>query len=281
MTTCAVCGKENKTLVCSSCGFDGSCDYEKYPSFGRPATGYAPISRRRATLEAKNAAAQAAAAPQKPAPQKPATPTPPPAQKPVTQTPPVSKPSATTPPVKSAAQPAPQPKPPAQKPVTQTPPVSKPATTAPAKPAAQPAPVPAAPTGRSRGFLEKLTILLGWITLGLLAFFALYDAEEFLGSDSLVGTVIFFAIGLLMQRRLLRKGFQPLFGTKIPFGLHLLWYGFLFVDMLVTAFIFPPAMLFGSRLVPFEEMMLLVFGLAMMLYLSFWSLGQLRSRKKN
>lgn len=247
MPNCAVCGTKNNTLVCKSCGFDGSCNYEKYPSLGRPAQRPDTVSRRRAALEAKNAAAQAAAAPKKPVPQKPATPTPPPAQKPVTQ----------------------------------TPPVSKPATTAPAKPAAQPAPVPAAPTGRSRGFLEKLTILLGWITLGLLAFFALYDAEEFLGSDSLVGTVIFFAIGLLMQRRLLRKGFQPLFGTKIPFGLHLLWYGIWFVDMLVTAFIFPPAMLSDSRLVPFEEMMLLVFGLAMMLYLSFWSLGQLRSRKKN
>ena len=84
-----------------------------------------------------------------------------------------------------------------------------------------------------------------------------------------------------MQRRLLRKGFQPLFGTKIPFGLHLLWYGFWFVDMLVAALIFLPAMLIDSQPVPFEEMMLLVFGLAMMLYLSFWSLGQLRSRKKN
>ena len=31
---CPVCDKENQTMVCPQCGFDGSMDYEKYPTLG-------------------------------------------------------------------------------------------------------------------------------------------------------------------------------------------------------------------------------------------------------
>lgn len=34
MWKCPVCEKENSMLLCESCGFDGSCDYEHYPTLG-------------------------------------------------------------------------------------------------------------------------------------------------------------------------------------------------------------------------------------------------------
>lgn len=34
MRRCPVCEEENNTLLCLHCGFDGSCDYESYPTLG-------------------------------------------------------------------------------------------------------------------------------------------------------------------------------------------------------------------------------------------------------
>lgn len=34
MWKCPVCEKENSMLLCENCGFDGSCDYEHYPTLG-------------------------------------------------------------------------------------------------------------------------------------------------------------------------------------------------------------------------------------------------------
>lgn len=31
---CPVCDKENQTMVCPQCGFDGSTDYRTYPTLG-------------------------------------------------------------------------------------------------------------------------------------------------------------------------------------------------------------------------------------------------------
>lgn len=269
MPNCAVCGTKNNTLVCKSCGFDGSCNYEKYPSLGRPAQRPDTVSRRRAALEAKNAAAQAAAAPKKPVPQKPATPTPPPAQKPVTQTPPVSKPVTSTPPVQKPASQTP----PVTKPVTSTPPVQKPAPTTPAVPAVK----------RSRGFLEKLTLLLGWILAGLIILTVLYDIDGSAQSDSIGPVTATLAVTLLMLWRLHRKGFRPLFGTRIPYGLHCFLYGFGSLDFAVTTVVgFFATTEFKNQLVnDYEKLILTALVVVMPSYLMFWSLGQLRSRKKN
>lgn len=35
MWKCPVCDRENEHLLCESCGFDGSCDYESYPTLQR------------------------------------------------------------------------------------------------------------------------------------------------------------------------------------------------------------------------------------------------------
>ena len=146
MPICAVCGKNNDTLVCKSCGFDGSCDYEKYPSLGRPAKRPDPVSRRRAALKAGNddalrcpkcGSTQFSVAMDAgkfictgcghrfPMPGVPSKPQTPPAAKSTTSTPPpASKPAASTPP--PASKPVTPTAPPASKPVTPTPPpVSK------------------------------------------------------------------------------------------------------------------------------------------------------------
>ena len=35
---CPVCKEKNPSMLCSKCGFDGSCNYEEYPTFGRLVT---------------------------------------------------------------------------------------------------------------------------------------------------------------------------------------------------------------------------------------------------
>lgn len=42
------CAKENNNLLCAQCGFDGSCDYETYPSLGRFSGSVDSVSRRTA-----------------------------------------------------------------------------------------------------------------------------------------------------------------------------------------------------------------------------------------
>ncbi len=50
MVRCPVCDRENDSLQCVNCGFDGSCDYERYPTLiplkGKPDA----VSRRREAL---------------------------------------------------------------------------------------------------------------------------------------------------------------------------------------------------------------------------------------
>ncbi|MBE6932101.1 MAG: N-acetylmuramoyl-L-alanine amidase family protein [Ruminococcaceae bacterium] len=53
MWSCPVCGKENPTMVCGNCSFDGSCDYERYPTITRYPAGKAVFSRQK---EADNSA---------------------------------------------------------------------------------------------------------------------------------------------------------------------------------------------------------------------------------
>ena len=48
MGNCPVCDKKCETLLCPECGFDGSGDYERFPTFARPARLPEAIGRRKA-----------------------------------------------------------------------------------------------------------------------------------------------------------------------------------------------------------------------------------------
>ena len=48
MWKCPVCKKDNDTMQCSGCGFDGSCDLERYPSLGELTSPMDSVSGRRA-----------------------------------------------------------------------------------------------------------------------------------------------------------------------------------------------------------------------------------------
>ena len=50
MWKCPVCEKENSMLLCESCGFDGSCDFERYPSLGRFAGTMDSVASRKAQV---------------------------------------------------------------------------------------------------------------------------------------------------------------------------------------------------------------------------------------
>lgn len=50
MWTCPVCAKENNSLLCTQCGFDGSCDFEQYPSLSQPAEAFDSVSRRKKVI---------------------------------------------------------------------------------------------------------------------------------------------------------------------------------------------------------------------------------------
>lgn len=47
MWKCPICLRENRDPVCPNCGFDGSCDYEHYPTADRLTTAPESIARRR------------------------------------------------------------------------------------------------------------------------------------------------------------------------------------------------------------------------------------------
>lgn len=47
MWKCPICLRENREPVCPNCGFDGSCDYEHYPTADRLTTAPESIARRR------------------------------------------------------------------------------------------------------------------------------------------------------------------------------------------------------------------------------------------
>lgn len=51
MWKCPVCDRENEQPRCEHCGFDGSCDYEKYPTLGILSGTVASAAGRRAALE--------------------------------------------------------------------------------------------------------------------------------------------------------------------------------------------------------------------------------------
>lgn len=53
MWRCPVCDKENETMQCTDCGFDGSQDYESYPSLSRVAPAVATVAQRRNILAKK------------------------------------------------------------------------------------------------------------------------------------------------------------------------------------------------------------------------------------
>lgn len=290
MPICAVCGKNNDTLVCKSCGFDGSCDYEKYPSLGRPAKRPDPVSRRRAALKAGNddalrcpkcGSTQFSVAMDAgkfictgcghrfPMPGVPSKPQTPPVAKSTTSTPPpASKPAASTPP-------------PASKPVTPTPPpVSKPVT--PTPPPAAPSSFPTLPAKNGRGLLVRLTLALGWITAGIIAYVLAVSFNQSTNSTDMGPVAAFLGLMLIMQLRLHRKGFCPLFGSKIPYGLHNFCYIFMALDFTVTAcvgfyFVTDSATQFTNKS---EWLVLVALVISMPLYFAFWALGQRSSRKK-
>ena len=203
----------------------------------------------------------------------------PPVSKPAASTPPVSKPAASTPPVSKPAASTP----PVSKPVTSAPPVSKPAASTP--PASKPtAPIsyPTLPAKTSRGFLVRLTLTLGWFVAGFVGF-AL--ADGFLHNtdlDSMSPLAAFLGLMLIMQLRLIRKGFCPLFGSKIPYGLHNFCYIFMALNFAVTAcvgfyFVTDSATQFTNKS---EWLVLVALVISMPLYFAFWALGQRSSRKK-
>jgi hypothetical protein len=301
---CSVCGKENDTMLCAQCGFDGSCDYEKYPSLARPVKRPAPVSRYRAVqkensaekliniLQAnvgqRNAAQKAndsailrcakcggiqfsvdvktgellcsacghrfsmADSPAQAAPKR---------AEPVKDSP-VSKPVAPTPP-------------PVSKPVT--PPTAAKPEVSTAPPATQ-----TVPAKRRRGMLEKLTLGLGWILAGLIAFAILEGIDQGAEVDTIAPVAGFFILNLIMQVRILRKGFCPLFGDKVPYGLHNFCYVFMALDFAVTAFVgfgfvnVPTESIFSQT----EHLILITLVVVIPLYFAFWALGQRGSRKK-
>lgn len=51
MWICPVCETNNDTLSCTGCGFDGSCNYDDYPTLGRLLQATDTIRRRREKLE--------------------------------------------------------------------------------------------------------------------------------------------------------------------------------------------------------------------------------------
>lgn len=51
MWKCPVCKKDNNTMQCSGCGFDGSCDYEHYPTVNSLTGGAESIARRRSKYQ--------------------------------------------------------------------------------------------------------------------------------------------------------------------------------------------------------------------------------------
>ena len=51
---CPVCETESCTLVCPSCGFDSSCDYETYPSLSQLNNAPNSIARRRSRLQTQD-----------------------------------------------------------------------------------------------------------------------------------------------------------------------------------------------------------------------------------
>lgn len=53
MPKCPVCEKETTGLLCRSCGFDGSRDYERYPSFGKIPEKTDSVRTRKAALAEK------------------------------------------------------------------------------------------------------------------------------------------------------------------------------------------------------------------------------------
>jgi len=55
MRRCPVCGRENRQLLCGGCGFDGSCDYERYPTLGNLNGRVDAVSRRKAARQAAEA----------------------------------------------------------------------------------------------------------------------------------------------------------------------------------------------------------------------------------
>ena len=50
MSKCPVCEKENTGFQCQTCGFDGSRNYEQYPTFGKMVGTSESVSARRAAL---------------------------------------------------------------------------------------------------------------------------------------------------------------------------------------------------------------------------------------
>jgi len=55
MWQCPVCETNNSQLQCKKCGFDGSCDYEQYPTLGNPNGRVDAVSRRKAARQAAEA----------------------------------------------------------------------------------------------------------------------------------------------------------------------------------------------------------------------------------
>ena len=51
MGRCPVCGKDNVGLLCTGCGFDGSCDFEQYPTLGALSTAPRALSALRKKQE--------------------------------------------------------------------------------------------------------------------------------------------------------------------------------------------------------------------------------------
>ena len=53
MNKCPVCGKENTGFVCSDCGFDLSCDFERFPTLSMVKSGSLSCSKLKTIREAK------------------------------------------------------------------------------------------------------------------------------------------------------------------------------------------------------------------------------------
>ena len=53
MNKCPVCGKENTGFVCSDCGFDLSCDFERFPTLSMVKSGSLSCSKLKTIKEAK------------------------------------------------------------------------------------------------------------------------------------------------------------------------------------------------------------------------------------
>lgn len=53
MNKCPVCGKENTGFVCSDCGFDLSCDFERLPTLSMVKSGSFSCSKLKTIREAK------------------------------------------------------------------------------------------------------------------------------------------------------------------------------------------------------------------------------------